>query len=144
MAPLSTEDRLDLHDLYARYSYAFDGADPAAFAATFTADGAFRRDGYDDVTGTAALQAFVVEAARVTPGIKHLPSNVTFTATADGAAGRAYVLALRVTADGLLLRTFGGYEDALRRTPDGWRFAARRYAIWIATDLVDAPIHLGA
>ena len=49
---LKMQDRAEIHDLYARYAYAFDGADADAWAALFMPGRAVRPPGIEPVIGT--------------------------------------------------------------------------------------------
>jgi 3-phenylpropionate/cinnamic acid dioxygenase small subunit len=137
---LSTEDRATLHDVYARYAYAFDGADADAWAALFAADGRFAPPGVDEVVGTAALRAFVAARAADAPGMRHVMSNVLVEATDGGARGNAYFLCFRLGPDGLFrLRNFGRYDDEFVHEGGTWKIASRRVVSELAAELVDAP-----
>jgi hypothetical protein len=58
-------------------------------------------------------------------GISHLIINHVITPTADGATGRAYLLAIGVGGDPTKVERQGGYEDVYVKTPAGWRFKSR-------------------
>ena len=138
--PLTLEDRAQLHDLHARYAYAFDGADADAWAAVFTDEGRFGPPGVAPVVGTAALHDFISQRSRATPGMRHLVLNILVEPDGDGARGRAYFLAFRLGGDGQFrLRNFGRYEDVYARAGDGWRIASRDVVGELPIDLVDAP-----
>ena len=53
----------------------------------------------------------------------YLSSTATFDG--DEAVGRAYLVELNVPIDGDRRVLVGWYEDAYRRTADGWRFSRR-------------------
>jgi hypothetical protein len=90
---LTVEDRVQIHDLHARYAYAFDGADADAWAAVFTDDGRFAPPGLDAVVGTEALHGFISARSRDAPGMRHLVVNILVEPDGDAARGRAYFLA---------------------------------------------------
>ena len=141
---LSTEDRNALHDLYARYSYAFDGADADAWADLFTQNGRFAPPAIEEVVGTDALRGFVASRSADAPGMRHLMSNVLVEATEGGARGKAYFLCLRLAADGLFrLRNFGRYEDEFERENGTWKIARRVVVSELASGLVDLPFAFG-
>jgi 3-phenylpropionate/cinnamic acid dioxygenase small subunit len=144
MTTLSTEDRSTLHDVYARYAHAFDGADADAWAALFAADARFIPPGVDPVVGREALRRFVADRAEDAPGMRHLIANVVVEPTEDGARGRAYFFCLRLSDDGQFrLRNFGRYEDEFVREDGGWKIASRTVVSELATALVDAPFAFG-
>lgn len=64
LAELSTADRLEIEQLYAKYNHAIDFGDGDAWAATFTADGSFDRGrGAPPFVGTEALANLAIEFA---------------------------------------------------------------------------------
>jgi 3-phenylpropionate/cinnamic acid dioxygenase small subunit len=141
---LSTEDRFALQDLYARYAYAFDGADADAWAALFTRDGRFAPPVIEEVIGTEALREFVASRSADTPGMRHLMSNVLVEASGDGARGSAYFLCFRLGPDGLFrLRNFGRYDDEFEQEDGTWKIARRVVVSELAAGLVDAPFAFG-
>ena len=126
---LTVEDRLEIADLYARYAHTVDGADHDGWCACFTPDGSLAVPVNEIlVRGPEALGAFSRAYAARSGGLeRHLVSNLTVVADGAGARGSCY-LAMLVGGSGTApprLTTTGTYRDELRRTADGWRFAAR-------------------
>ena len=124
---LSTEDRLDILELCARYNHAFDSADPEAFAATFTEDGVF-----GSIKGTEALRAFVPrrwERARVEDGarvIRHWNTSHVIEGDGDTARHSCYFLLLAIKGDEpLTIDGMGTYDDVLKKVNDEWKFVHR-------------------
>lgn len=137
--PLSTEDRLALHELYARYAHAFDGGDAEAWSALFAPDASFILPDGSSLTGTAALREFVVTRTAETPGMKHLMTNVLVEEAAGGARGTAYFFALRLGGDGQVrMQNFGRYEDVFVPADGGWLFRSRRVVSELPLELVGA------
>lgn len=143
--PLSLEDRAAVHDLYARYAYAFDSADAAAWAGLFTPDGRFEPPGIDAVVGRDALHDFVASRSGEMPGMRHMMSNVLVAAEEDGTVrGRAYFLCFRLGGDGhFRVRNFGRYEDEFAPVDGEWLIASRRVVAELPLPLVDAPFAFG-
>ena len=139
---LTVEDRLEIHELYARYAYAFDSNDGASWADVFTADGRFLRPGEPDIVGSDALEAFVGERNAMAPGVSHHTTSITLEDAGDGARGRAYVLVLRVHEGALRLRNMGRYADELVAVDGRWRFRQREYTPWISPEMADARVSL--
>ena len=132
-ASLSVEDQVDIQQLYARASLAFDGAvdEGRAFAAAFTADGVFV-----DIDGTEHRGRAGLEALARGSGGRSGPAraseflyNVLIEPAPGGATGKAYVVVARLAAPGTPVTgvTAGQYHDTLLRTADGWRIARREF-----------------
>lgn len=137
--PLTLElaDRLDILDLYSRYSLLFDTGQGAAWADLFTEDGRFEIVGGPSLFGSHELQGFAERRFQDTPGIRHLVSNVIVEPNGDGARGTAYVVVLGGVDNGApQILTLGGYDDVLVKAESGWRFRARTYCAW--TNVADA------
>ena len=127
---LSLEERAELADLMARYAVYADGGAGEAFAALFTPDGELViRD--QVVHGRSDLAAMI---NRKTNRTLHLPSAAVLVKTADGhVRARSQLLFMReVKAEGGAVATmengFAVYEDAIVKTPQGWKFTRRRAA----------------
>lgn len=131
--PLSPTDRIEIHELYARYAVHFDGGDPEAWAGVFSEHGRFLLDGQPDVVGRDALAAFARERIAQAPGIRHFTTNVVVDEAPEGTAvGQAYALVLcKLPGEPMRLRTLGSYTDELVREDGGWRFESRRFTPWI-------------
>src|SRR5688572_369185 len=86
---LTTQDCLDIQQLYARYTHAIDGGDAEGYAALFTPDGSFTTN-----VGRDALIAFIRN--RNGANTRHLNSNLLITPTPEGATGSVYNLFLDV------------------------------------------------
>ncbi|HEY4409400.1 MAG TPA: nuclear transport factor 2 family protein [Acidimicrobiia bacterium] len=129
---LDVADRLDILDLYARYSVLFDTGQAEAWADLFTPDGTFLIVGGPSLYGRGELAPFAERRYQDTPGIRHIVSNVIVEPAADGARGSAYVVVLGGVDDGTetQILTLGGYDDRLARTEAGWRFESRTYCAW--------------
>ena len=99
---LTTEDRLDILDLLARYNYAIDDNDGDAWAACFTEDGVFTSPN-GSFTGREALSKFADESKR---GGLHLTSNHIITCDGNEVEMRCYLQLViasgRETRDSLL------------------------------------------
>jgi len=124
-------DRLEIHELIARYSVALDSRDYDALDELFTDDAVL------DYTATGAIRAglpemkkFIAEAFTMFTGTQHLTTGTTLRFSEDGniAYGKSACHNPMV---------FGGeyapkmmvvglwYVDTFVRTGDGWRFKER-------------------
>jgi uncharacterized protein (TIGR02246 family) len=139
MAPLTVEDRLEIHELYARFAHAIDAGDVEAWVALFTPEGTFLLAG-DPLTGAEQLREFATRRSREAPGMFHLTTGIVLDGTSQVAKGRAYVVTYRLAGDGQLrLLNIGRYDDDLVKTAEGWRLAARRVLSEIPQAIRDAP-----
>lgn len=141
---LNAEDRLEIIDLYGRYSAHFDSGDGEGWASLFSPDGAFEIAGADRIyRGQRALADFTRRRVQKTPGIRHLVSNIVITGSGAAARGEASVIVLRVDdvpPASVRLVNFGGYSDDLVRMDDEWRFLHRRFVSWLDACLIDSTL----
>jgi hypothetical protein len=115
---LTTQDYIDIQQLYARYNVAIDAANAEAYADTFTADGVF-----NTFNGREALLGF----ARGYTGTnrRHWNTNLVITPSPEGAKGSVYLFLLDVSTKPPSIGTAIQYDDTLVKTPQGWRFKKR-------------------
>jgi hypothetical protein len=119
---LSTQDYIDIEQLYARYNHAIDGCDAESWAATFTPDGVFQH-----FTGREALVGFVKQWCEKMNGgnRRHWNTNLRITPTTEGASGTVLLMLLDAGVKPASIVSTGTYNDTLVRTPEGWRFKTR-------------------
>jgi hypothetical protein len=117
---LTTQDYIDIQQLYARYNHTIDRRDPEGWAGTFVADGVF-----NNITGHDALVGFIKERQGDGGHRRHWNTNLLITGTPEGASASVYLLLYdtSVTPPGIV--TSGRYEDTLVKTSQGWRFKKR-------------------
>ena len=134
---MSIEDRLAIHEMIARYSYAYDGQDADGFAQVFAEDGvleifphgqespAVRLETREAIREWAA-QRLGARAGRFTS--RHHQSGTLFDGlTPDSALTRTMVLVThQERGQGVPHPIASGvYHDQWRRTGQGWRLARR-------------------
>lgn len=130
---LTSADRMEIHELYARCALAFDSGEAEGFASLFTSDGTFGVAGHDPFRGRDQLVAYVKRRFEEAPGMSHHVSNVVIDETPDGAMGHAYGMILGTEPDGRVsVRNLGTYADRLVRAESGWRFASRSFEARLA------------
>lgn len=115
---LTTQDYIDIQQLYARYNHLIDSGDAEGYAALFTPDGSFNTN-----KGHDGLVAFIKN--RNAPNLRHWNTNLVITPTPDGARGSVYLMFLNVGTRPATVGNAGQYEDTLVKTPQGWRFRTR-------------------
>ena len=76
--------------------------------------------------GRDAIRRFFEREREAMSHLMHLTSNHRIDVDGDEAAGTVYFHAMGRTRDGRENAARGHYEDAYVRTPEGWRFRARR------------------
>jgi uncharacterized protein (TIGR02246 family) len=126
----STADRLDLHDLVARYNQAIDHHDPQAWADVFEDDGALVVNGELRAQGRKELFDYV-ERRRLTgqPKLRHWVTNVLIDVCGDEATLKLYVMAFDIGARLEVPYVMGEYEDLAVRRNGRWRFRVRRLTV---------------
>lgn len=133
--PLTTEDRLAILDLHARYYLSTDDADVDGFMHCWVeSDDIAFESVFGDMHGRAAIRAF--EEGHVTTGMavgkRHFLSNL---AVRDGeregeALATSYMTVIDVTNKPIKIVATGKYADSLLvRTDAGWRFARRKLEV---------------
>jgi hypothetical protein len=138
--PLGTAERLELLELYARYTHAFDEGMSRELAELFTADGEFVLPGVAPVRGRARLAEMVTAAAARGTGNRHLVSSVVVEAgeQAGTATGTAYVQVVRISDDAVRLVAVGRYDDEFGQEDDRWAFRSRRFTPFTGPALAGA------
>lgn len=123
-ADLTTQDYIDIEQLYATYNHAIDSADAEAWAATFTPDGTFNTR----FTGKEGLMGFIKMWREKMNGAnrRHWNSNLRITPSAEGANGTVMLMLLDVGTKPPSIASTGMYTDVLVKTPTGWRFKTRQ------------------
>lgn len=157
---LTALDYQEITQLINRYAYGIDtcannGYD---YANLFTTDGVFIDRNSDAgfaaggrvlAQGRDALATLVGGGSRgcetklVWTDWSHLMLNHEITPTAEGAAGRVYLVQLGMNGPGSVAR-HGGYEDVYVRTPEGWRIKQRthvRNKAWHSEKLRTPDLH---
>jgi len=133
---LSTLDHIEIQQLVRKYAWAVDSGDNYgyAYADLFTPDGVFVGMNQDGPTGRTYQGrdelATIARGGTRGPGHQsNFTMNHVITPTADGAAGRVYVVVLDVGVVGKPngVNHGGHYEDVYQKTVVGWRFKKRTY-----------------
>jgi hypothetical protein len=132
-------DRSEIENLQARYMFALDWQDPAAYSSTFTEDGVLDWAGgvikgrdaiFKEVQGMQ--KTFAQRAAGDAPKrparLRHFITNVTLKIDGDHGVGKAYWFEIDNTTSGRwpLVTGYGHYDDELRKVDGHWLFARRR------------------
>jgi hypothetical protein len=128
---LTPIDYVEIRQLVARYAYAVDtGADNGnVYASLFASDGAFADRMGRETKGREALAALARRNTRGPQSAFHFIVNHVIEPTPEGAAGKEYLLQLRIGEGERPNGIFGGghYDDVYVKTTDGWRFKRRQF-----------------
>lgn len=131
-----SRDRLEIHELAARYAWSLDTGDEDGFAACFCRNGELVWDVFERAgcwRGPAALRRFIgyFRQRPESAGRQHHVTNLVVTPTAAGAHARSYVaVAVRQPAGPHALNVMGYYEDELQREDGQWLFSRRQIRDW--------------
>ena len=119
-AGLSTQDYIDIEQLYATYNHAIDSGDAQGWAGTFTPDGTFNK-----FAGHEQLVGFIQQWKEKMNGAnrRHWNTNLSIRPSTDGASATVMLMLVDVTTKGIVAT--GMYNDTLVRTANGWRFKSR-------------------
>jgi hypothetical protein len=129
-------DRLEIHELAARYAWSLDTGDEEAFVACFSRDGELVWDVFETPgiwRGREALRRFIAYFRQrpESAGRQHHVTNFIVTPAAAGATARSYVaVAMRMGDGPHRLHVMGYYEDELVREDGHWRIARRCIRDW--------------
>ena len=121
-------DRLDVAEVLSRYAQGLDTRDFELVRACFTADAVIEYSSLPEFPGGfpaffANIRATVLQLAST----QHLIGNHVITVDGDSATCSSSVLASQYAAHNDSWTTAGRYDDALARTPAGWRITRRRF-----------------
>ena len=116
---LTTQDYVDIQQLYARYNHAIDSGDIEAYVALYTPDGSF-----NTYSGQDGLRTFMKNRNGGTR--RHWNTNLVITPTPEGAKGTVYLMFVDVGAKPPGITGAGKYEDTMVKTSQGWRFKKRQ------------------
>ncbi len=145
--PLSIEDRLDIHDLLARYAWALDTGDVEALVACFATDCEVVEEVFEEPDrwqgkdGVRQLAEHYRNALGF-PGRQHHVSQVLIQG--DGACCTVKSFAFVTECHGeppYTLRFTGYYDDSLIKRDGAWLFARRVIRLWDGPVLARFPGH---
>lgn len=143
---LPTEDRHEIEDLFARYSWALDTGDPEALAMTFTPDGRIIEEVFEDPdiwegrAGIRALGRHYMSSPNF-PGRQHHVTMPVYTPDGpDRCHVRSFVFVTEVHGEPPMeLRFSGYYVDEIVRHDGAWLFASRAIRLWDGEILKNFP-----
>jgi hypothetical protein len=131
---LTAEDRLEIHDLCARYYITTDEADVDGFMKCWTEDTDILFESeFGTFRGPEQIRAFEDEHVHrgMAIGKRHLLGNVSIREGEDAntAYVTSYMLVMEVADEPHIVATAIYRDSKAVRTADGWRFRHRRMAV---------------
>ncbi|MFO1402564.1 MAG: nuclear transport factor 2 family protein [Steroidobacteraceae bacterium] len=140
-------DRLEIHDLMARYAWALDTGDVDGLVACFTPDAVIIEEVFEDPdrweghAGIRALGQHYANAAGF-PGRQHHISQVLIEGDATRASIRAFAFVTECRGEPpYLLRFAGYYLDKVEKRQGEWLFTERVIRLWDGEVLARFPGH---
>ena len=130
---ISTDDKILIMELFARYSHAVDGGDPDGVAHCFFDDGTFRgRSGF--FVGCEELRKLgMTMTSALLP--RHIVSNILISgrsAEKNVADVKSHLLFYEVTPAGFNFKTSGIYTDIVEKVNGSWKFRSRVMTLDVA------------
>src|SRR4051812_32140122 len=118
---LTSDDLVEIQQLYAKYNWSLDSGDAEGYASTFTADGVFNNNvGHDAIVKFANTFHGGLGAH-----VHHWNTNLMILPTPEGASGQVYLVLVDFANKPATIATSATYSDELVKTAEGWRFKKR-------------------
>lgn len=136
---LSTEDRLDIQDLYARYAWALDTGDVEGVVQTFVPDGVVvttngdRHEGRDGIRAWGKARLAVPKAF----GSQHVACQLLMQGDGEICKVKSYRATLtynQVEETKRAVDVVGYYLDTCVKRDGVWYFSERVFKIWAGKD----------
>jgi hypothetical protein len=124
---VSTDDYVEIQQLYAHYCHALDTGNPEAVANCWTQDGEFTH-GFPPGQANADRKPASGYKMGGAGGSRHMNTNLVITKTPEGAKGSVYLLMYTATTTPDSFTELAIYDDTLVKTPQGWKFKKR--VVW--------------
>lgn len=128
---LTTQDRLEIIELFARYNWALETNNPDAAGALFTPDGIF--DGASGVYHGPAGVSEMGAKSRISDGpinSQHWITNHVFSGTTHRCEVRSMAMGPGVEGDTFHMTFMGYYIDDIIKVDGQWRFKYRYFRFW--------------
>lgn len=141
---LSPADRIEINELFARWAWALDTGDEAAFTELCTEDARIEDAAGSfafEPPGAAARFAQALIRDPLFPGRQHWIGQTLLTPDGDVWRARSFGMAphLHSSARTNFLAWLGYYEDTLTKQNGRWRFKARTLHPWQGEVLAGFP-----
>jgi hypothetical protein len=122
-------EKLQIHELCARYTLTLDSHDIAGWASCFTEDAVFGF-GEHAIRGRAKIAAYGDVHKNLAS--RHINTSLCFDVDSSGkrATGQSAIVLLLATKRGYRTAFLGRYDDDLRKVHGNWLFSRR----WVSAD----------
>lgn len=148
MTNLTAEDRLDIHDLCARYYISTDEKDVEGFMDCWVLDDDIVfKSAFGEFAGRAAVRQFEHEHVHrgMAVGKRHLLSNVSIRPASrpDQALVTTYLTVVEVVEEPRIIATAIYRDSVAEKTSAGWRFRERAMDVdpGFQKAMADRPAH---
>src|SRR5258708_3855758 len=118
---LTSDDLIEIQQLYAKYNWALDAGDAEGYASPSRPEGVYKNTAGHDAFGKFANTSHAGLGAHV----HHWNTNLMILPTADGASGQVYLVLVDFATKPASIATSATYSDELVKTAQGWRFKKR-------------------
>jgi uncharacterized protein (TIGR02246 family) len=127
---LTADDKMQIQELYARYSWAMDTGDLEALKTVFVEDCSY--SGWSQVwAGRDHLCSTLIEFHhKLDLGVQHHAANFLFDGTGSSCVVTAMNYGFHFTSNGSTIRYVGYYVDNVVKSEGRWLFRKRSYAEW--------------
>jgi uncharacterized protein (TIGR02246 family) len=135
-APASAADKIEIHELLARYAWSFDTGDLDGFLSCFTEDATFTEDVFEEVDRFVGREAIRGMAERFFtiphfPGRQHHASQILVEGDAEQCRVRAFCIVVEPRPDQPCAVVFAGhYDDVVVQVDGRWLFKQRLIRHW--------------
>lgn len=125
------DDQFAIRSLHDSYADAVHRRDAAAWGALWATDCRWELMGMtvDGRAAAVALWEGAMAGFAFVAFFSQCGAIVIDPAGGPTATGRSFTSEVLETLDGTVSRPVGRYDDRFVRTPDGWRYAARRFTL---------------
>ena len=135
---LTTEDRQQIVELFARYGWCFDSGDVNSFVALFTPDATYELDRGRRFVGSEQIGGYLAQASASDwfPGRQHHVDQIIIDGSTTRATARSYCTVTQRLDDGSMKLVYlGRYADTCVKVDAKWLFQARIVRSWNSQDV---------
>ena len=124
---MSSEDKVEIQELTARYANAMDDTDLDGWMATWDESGLWK-GGLGEFQGKARLKELFATLGERIKNRRHVMTNFVISVNDDQAEQRCYMLVFDRVNEARLIAS-GVYNDRLIKSGGKWKFVERRVAL---------------